>query len=161
MTISRLLIVYIMVLSTYSFGGDKRISNIPASKIFSNLNFTVSVDYSSSALKKLRKSNEKVKVWVIIDQYGKQYMEDEGVADGEIVINPGEKAVFHGVPLSDSHYRYKSNKKYLLTIMVISARKIYENNILLCHSKSNKDYTIHTIQDEVVEFACKLLEDVY
>ncbi len=159
MTISRLLIIYIMILSTYSFAGDKRISNIPASKIFSNLNFTVAIDYSSSALQKLQKSNEKVKVWVIIDQYGKQYMEEEGVADGEMIINPGEKAVFHGVNLGDSHYRYKSNKKYMLTIMVISARKIYENNILNCYSKSNIDYTIHTVQDKVVEFTCKLIKD--
>lgn len=142
MTISRLLIVYIIVLSTYSFGGYKRIYNIPTGNIFSNLNFTVSVDYSPGALNKLRKSNEKVKVWVIIDQYGKQYMEEEAVADGEMIINSGEKAVFHGVPLRDSHYRYKSDKRYLLMIMAISARKTYENNILHCYSKSMIDHTM-------------------
>ena len=158
MPISRLLIVYIIVLSIYSFGGDKRISNIPENKIFSNLDFTVAIDYSSKALQKLKKSNEKVKVWIIIDQYGKQYMEKEAVATKEIIINPGEKAVFHGIPLTENHYRYKKNKKYRLSVEVISARKIYENNIIHCYSKSGKvDYDIHKIQGKTLELQCKLI----
>jgi len=154
----RWIIVYIIVLSVNSIAADKSTMNTSLSEVFSKLNFTVSIDYSSRALKKLQKSNEKVKVWVIIDQYGKQYMEEEAVAAGEVIINPEEKAVFHGVPLADSHYRYKKNKKYILSVEVISARKIYENNILHCYSKSGKiDYNIHEVQGKELVFQCKLI----
>ncbi len=152
------LMLYIIILSISAFSGEKSVSKISFNNVFSKLNFTVSIDYSPKALRKLQKNHEKVKVWVIVDQFGKEYMEEEAVADGEITINPGEKAIFHGVPLTNSHYRYKANKKYLLTIMVISARKIYENNILHCYSKSGIIYDIHTIQDKVVAFTCKLNE---
>jgi len=143
------LIVTIMVLGINCFAGEK---------VFANLNFSVSIDYSPKALHKLQKSHEKVKVWVIIDQYGKQYMEEESVADKEIIINPGEKAVFHGIPSTKSHYRYKKNKKYILTATVVSARKIYENNILDCYSKSGTTgYDIRKIQGRELVFQCKLI----
>ncbi len=147
----------ILVFSVSSFGGESKISPASSSKLFSNLNFAISIDYSSRALHKLQKSNEKVKVWIIIDQFGKQYMEEEAVASAEIIINPGEKAVFHGIPLEESNYRYKANKRYILTISVISARKIYENNILNCYSRSGIDHDIHTIQNKTVQFTCKLI----
>ncbi len=155
---SRLLIAYIIVLSINSFAGDRGVVNTSSSEVFLKLNFTVSVDYSSRALHKLQESHEKVIVLAYIDQYGKQYVEDEGVADAEIIINPGEKAVFHGVPLRDSHYHYKKNKKYMLTIDVVSARKIYENNILDCYSKSGEfDYNIREIQGKELAYQCKLI----
>ncbi len=154
----RLLMICIIVFSAYGVGGDRSSSNISTSKIFSNLNFTVSINYTPKALHKLQKSNEKVKVWVIVDQYGKQYMEEEAVADVEIIINPGEEAVFHRIPLREKNYRYKNNKKYILTVSVISARKIFENNILDCYAKSGKiDYDISQIQGKVLEFQCKLI----
>lgn len=143
------LIVTIIVLGINCFAEEKA---------FADLDFTVSIDYSPKALHKLKKSHEKVKVWVIIDQYGKQYMEEEAVADKEIIINPEEKTVFHGIPSTKSHYRYKKNKKYILTVTVISARKIYENNILNCYSKSGKTgYDIREIQGRELVFQCKLI----
>ncbi len=154
----RLIIVYIIVLSVNGFADDRGAINTSSSEVFSKLNFTVSIDYSSKALQKLQKSNEKIKVLVIIDQYGKQYMEEEAVADKEIIINPGEKAVFYGIPSTESHYRYKKNKKYILTINVISARKIFENNILDCYAKAGKiDYDISQIQGKVLKYQCKLI----
>lgn len=151
-------IVFIIVLSINSFAKERSVSNVSSDKAFTHLSFTVSIDYSPRALHKLQESHEKVKVWVIIDQYGKQYMEEEAVGDKEIIINPGEKAVFHGIPSTKSHYRYKKNKKYILTISVISARKIYENNILHCYSKSGKiDYNIREIQGRELAFQCKLI----
>jgi len=145
----RWVIVFMIVLSINSFAEGKA---------FANLNFSVSIDYSSQALQKLQKSHEKVEVWVIIDQYGKQYMEEEAVAEGEIIINPGEKAVFHGLSSTDSPYHYNPNKRYMLTISIMSARKIYENNILDCYSKSGKiDYNIHEIQGKELVFQCKLI----
>lgn len=125
---------------------------------FSNLNFEVSIKYTKRALHKLQAGNEKVKVWVILDQYGKQYVEEEGVASDEIIIDPGEKAVFHGLPLANSSYQYKSDKRYKLTIMVISARHTYPDNILNCWSKYGTEYDIKKLEGKRVEFECKLNE---
>lgn len=143
------LIVTIIVLGINCFAEEKA---------FADLDFTVSIDYSPKALHKLQKSHEKVAIWATIDQYGKQYVEEEAVADKEIIINPGEKAVFHGISLTDSHYHYKKNKKYMLLVEVISARKIYEDNILDCYSKSGKiNYNIREIQGRELVFQCKLI----
>lgn len=154
----RWMIVFIIVLSINGFAKERSVSNVSSDKAFAHLNFTVSIDYSPRALHKLQESHEKVKVWVIIDQFGKQYMEEEAVADKELIINPGEKAVFYGIPLRESHYRYKKNKKYLLSVELISARKIYENNILHCYSKSGEiNYNIHELQGRELAFYCKLI----
>ncbi|MEA3490391.1 MAG: hypothetical protein U9R27_00660 [Campylobacterota bacterium] len=143
-----LVLVYIVVFNIDSLAKERG---------FDNLNFAVSIDYSSRAMNKLKKSGEKVKVWVVIDQYGKRYMEEEAVADTEIIINPGEKAVFHGVPLRQSNYRYKKHKRYILTVMVVSARKKYSNNILNCYSRSGEvDYDTSRLAGEVLKFECKL-----
>ena len=146
------------LLKNISLKDDKRKGrqNRSTKESFSNLNFTVSINYTSRALQKLQDNDEKVTVSAIIDQYGKQYIEEEAVAFKDITINPGEKAVFHGIPLKESSYSYKENKKYILTINIVSARKVFINNLLICSGKI--DFNIKDIKEKVLKFECKLIK---
>lgn len=150
--------ICIVFLSANGFGVSEGSASASSNKVFANLHFAVSVDYTSEVWQKLREGNEQVTVSAIIDQYGKQYMEEEGISYKEITIIPGDNAVFQGMPPTESSYRYKKNKKYLLTINIYSARKTYQNNILNCSTESGRiDFDIQEIQDKVLKFQCKLL----
>ncbi len=141
--------VIVFIFSTGSLAGEN---------LFSKLNFTVHIDYTPKALHKLKRNKEKVIVSVIIDQYGKQYMEDEAVAFKDIMIDPGDKAFFHGIPLRESSYRFKANKKYRMTVFVLTARRVFENNLLSCYEKSRAvDYDAFGINGKVFEFKCELI----
>ena len=133
----------------------KSVQKKSTEKPFSNLNFTVSIKYTPRALRKLEENGEKVTVSTMIDQYGEQYMEEEGVALKDITVNPGQNAVFHDIPLRVSTYRHKPNKKYVATINIFSARKVFVNNLLTCSGKI--DFDIRNIKGRVLEFECKLI----
>ncbi len=143
------LFVIVFAFGAVSFAGEN---------LFSKLNFTVQIDYTPKALHKLKTNKEKVVVSVIVDQFGKQYMEEEAVAFKDIMINPGDKAFFHGIPLRKSSYRFKTNKRYRMMIGVTTARRVFKNNLLNCYEKSGAvDHNAFGVDGKVFEFKCELI----
>jgi len=129
-----------------------------AQKIFSNLNFKLDISYSSDLIRKFDKSGEKIKIIVWIDQFGKKYMEEEAIAYSEATIGLDDSVYIRGVPLRDTNYIYKRDKRYMVTIEIISAREVYADNILDCYEYPKvREMTIEDIQDSIMYFKCKLL----
>jgi len=127
---------------------------------FKKLTFSVNIDYTAQALKKLKETGEMVEVDAIIDQYGKTYMEKEAVAYETKVVSPGESITFYGVSLSDENYHFQKEKRYVVTVMVLSARKAASDNLLDCEDVSgNIDYSMSSLQNKVLKFKCKLINE--
>jgi hypothetical protein len=125
---------------------------------FKRLTFSVNIDYTPQALQTLKKVGEKVEIDAIIDQYGKSYMEEEAVAYETKIVSPGEKVIFHGVSVSDDSYHFQKGKRYIVTVMVSSARKAVLDNLLACEDLSgNIDYAMETLEGKELQFKCRII----
>jgi len=124
-----------------------------------DLHLKIVVDYSPQAKAKLQKSGEKVLATLILDQYGKKYMEVEGVASKDMLFDTQHDIMVESLHLNTP---YQANKNYKLTIMIISARKHYHDNLLECYASDGAvDYSIDKLKNATLYYTCRLNGENY
>jgi len=124
------------------------------------LSLKVVVNYSPKAKRKLETHNEKVMASFIIDQYGKKYMQVEGVASKDVLFDTQHDIFIKKMHFKTAHYDPK--KRYKLTLSIFSASKTIDQNILECYDKEHRvDFEIGDIQGSTLEYVCRLIGEEY
>ncbi len=127
-----------------------------------NTHFSIEMEYSPAALKKLNDNNEKLAVSLIVDQYGPQYMEEEAIATLDQKFTPGEKLQFQGIPFTKASYEIKPGKRYRLTITIFSATDVFKNNIVEVFSKNGvTDWDATQLNGKQLAYVCRLIGEDY
>jgi len=125
-----------------------------------DLNLKLLVTYSPKAKAKLESSGEKLIASLILDQYGAKYMEVEGVATRDITFDTQHDIYLKKLTFKQA--QYDPSKRYKLTVSIFSARKVFDANILECHSKTMQaDFEFQSIQNSTLEYRCKLIGEEY
>ncbi len=122
------------------------------------LDLEILISYSPAAKAKLENSHESITVDLTIDKYGSQYIEEEAIAQKAIVTRPTGRVSVGEIPFRERGYSLDERKRYKLSVMIISARKRFENNILWCNSTDGAaDYDIETIRNATLRYHCNLI----
>lgn len=127
--------------------------------------FTIALQYSPAARKKLVDSGEKLIISLIIDQYGPEYMEKEAIASAELTVKPGDSndaIVVNGIPFSNPAYQVDPKKRYRLSVSMFSARAVLPDNVIDGYSITD-DVTWDALQlnGQTLSYVCKLIGENY
>lgn len=122
------------------------------------LNITVAVEFSQNAFNALKGAGSDIKVGLFIDQYGPQYVEEEGVAYLEKSVKLGDSLEVNGVPLSNPGYHVQSDKTYKLTVMVLPTNQ--DAPVIEAYSAEGAvDWVVGDIQGRTLPYRCKLASE--
>ncbi len=122
------------------------------------LNLNLSIRYTRAALNKLKRSRERVKVWVVVDEYREQSVERENIASSETVVDPNKNVYIHYVPYTRNGFKPKDDRRYPVSIMITSARDNYRDNILDCSPVNPRErWDIDALKDSTLEYDCRLI----
>jgi len=123
--------------------------------------FSIELNYSPAARKKLVDSGETLSLNLIVDQYGLEFMEEEAIAMVDLTVDPAAPAALiavNGIPFSDPAYQVNPEKRYRLTVTMSSARSVFPENVVDAYSESGEvDWDALQLNGKTLSYLCRLI----
>lgn len=127
--------------------------------------FSITLNFSPAARKKLQDSGENLIVNLVVDQYGPEYMEEEGIASEDLVVTPANFAdpiAVNGIPFSNPAYRVDPKKRYRLSVSMVSGRTVFPDNVIDGYSATDDSIWDALLMDgKNLPYVCKLIGEDY
>lgn len=124
--------------------------------------FTIKVILSPAAQAKLQGSGERISAFAMFDGDALPGQRNCGAPDRDVCLASSEKLVdatnvvrFDDISIPKRDYDRLSDKNFYVTINLVTARKVFKDNLLDCDEPI--DVRIDALKDKTTEARCRLI----